>query len=287
MTEQLILAPDQRRQIILDLLRSTRERIMLSLFRCDDSRVLDEIVATAKRKVDVQVLVTPRARGWNRRLGSLVTLLKATGVDVKQYHGPWTKYHAKYIIVDGETAAVCTGNLTRKCFERTCDFVWLSQDPDLVSSLTKLFEFDMSTPDLAPPVLSRQLIVGPEQSRERMIGFVESARANLRIIDHRVTHPELLLRIAQRSHAGVHIQILGRGEVGESVSHGKLMIVDDELAILGSASLSRPGLDIRREVSVVIRDRARVAELTAFFDHLAASPVLVNTEVDEDEEEDN
>lgn len=277
--------PDQRRQIILDLLRSTRERIMLSLFRCDDSPVLDEIVATAKRKVDVQVLVTPRARGWNRRLGGLVTLLKATGVDVKQYHGPWTKYHAKYIIVDGRTAAVCTANLTRKCFERTCDFVWLSEDPDLVSSLTQLFEFDMNTPDLEPPVLSRQLIIGPEQSRERMSAFVGRARKDLRIIDHKVTHPDLLLSIGQRIQAGVRVRILGRDEVGGLVSHGKLMIVDDELAIIGSASLSRPGLDIRREVSVVIQDRARVAELTELFDRLAASTVLVPAVLDEDEDE--
>ena len=284
--EQLILAPEQRRQVILDLLRSTRRKIVLSLFRCDDSRVLDEIVSTARRKVDVRVLVTPRARGWNKRLGSLVTLLKDTGVDVQQYNGPWAKYHAKYMVSDDETALVCTMNLTRKCFDETCEFVLMSHDPELVSSLMLLFEFDMQTPSLPVPQWNDRLIVGPEQSRDRMLAYLQRAKRSIRIIDHRVTHPDLLLMIARKSQAGIRVQILGRGEVGGLVSHGKLIVVDDRLAIIGSASLSRQGLDIRREVSVAIEDKARIAELTDFFDKLAAAPVSENGDVDEEDEDD-
>src|SRR5215471_17874124 len=104
--DQLILTPGLRRQAILDLLQSARKNVAFSLFRCDDSCVLDEIVATARRGVDVKVLITPKARGWNKRLGGLVTLFKDTGVIVKQYDGPWPKYHAKYIVLDGETVVI-------------------------------------------------------------------------------------------------------------------------------------------------------------------------------------
>jgi cardiolipin synthase len=283
--EQLILAPEQRRPTILSLLRSARREIILSLFRCDDSRVLDEIVMTARRKIDVRVLVTPKARGWNKRLGSLVTLLKDTGVDVAQYSGPWTKYHAKYLVVDGETAAVASMNLTRKCLDETCDFVLITREAEIVSGLRTLFDFDLRSPEAALPEIGERLIVAPDESRRRMLDILDSAKHSIRVIDHRCSHPDVLLLIAKKIREGVHVRVLGRGEVGEMVSHGKLILIDSSLAIIGSASLSRPGLDVRREVSVIIRDRKTIEALSAYFETLAAAPVATNTEVIEDEDE--
>ena len=34
---------------------------------------------------------------------------------------PVVKYHAKYLVADDGPAVVASLNLTRKCFERTCD----------------------------------------------------------------------------------------------------------------------------------------------------------------------
>jgi phosphatidylserine/phosphatidylglycerophosphate/cardiolipin synthase-like enzyme len=254
----------------VDLLRSARRNVSFSLFRCDDSRVLDEIVATARRGVEVRVLVTPKARGWTKRLGGLMILLKDTGVSVKQYDGPWAKYHAKYIVLDGETVAVGSLNLTRRCFDNTCDFLLHTSNPNVVAGLTMLFDSDWHTPHLPPPALET-LIIGPDQSRSRMLGILERAKSRIRIIDHRVTHPEVLLLIARKTLEGVRVQILGRGETGDLWSHGKLFLIDDDLAVIGSASLSRPGLEIRREVGVIIDDRALVDELSAFFEGLVAS----------------
>ena len=242
---------------------------MFSLFRCDDSRVLDEIVTTVRRGVEVRVLVTPRARGWTKRLGGLTTLLKDTGVTIKQYDGPWAKYHAKYIVVDDESAMVGSLNLTRRCFENTCDFLVHSVVPEMASTLNALFDSDWHTPHEPAPASDR-LIVGPDQSRSRMLGILEQAKSRIRIIDHRVSHPEVLLLIARKMLEGVSVQILGRGETGGLWSHGKLFLIDDDLAVIGSASLSRPGLDIRREVSVLIADPARVHELSTFFDQLVS-----------------
>ena len=44
-----------------------------------------------------------------------------------------------------------------------------------------------------------------------------------------------------------------------------MILIDDDLAVIGSASLSNPGLDNRREVSVIIQDPVQVAELAEFF----------------------
>ncbi len=286
--DQLILTPSQRRQTVLDVLSSAKQTVILSLFRCDDSRVLDEIVFTAKRNVQVKVLITPRARGWNKRLGSLVTLLKHTGVDVKQYDGPWSKYHAKYIVADDTIALVGSMNLTRKCFEDTCDFLLISRNPGLVTGLAKLFESDWSHPFMSAPDSAGGLIVGPDQLRNCLLGLLGQARSRISIIDHRVSHPDILLVLARKMREGVNVRILGRGEVGDLVSHGKMVLVDEDTAVIGSASLSRPGLDVRREVSILLKQTELVGELASFFEQMivnrGSTPVL---EEPDDEDEDD
>src|SRR5262245_52255564 len=159
--EELVLAAPKRRQTILDLLSSTRRRVILSLFRCDDGEMLNGIISAAKRKVDVKVLMTPRARGWNKRLGDLVKILRGAGVDVCQYGGPWAKYHAKYIVSDDQVALVSSLNLTRKCFDDTFDFILISRRPELISGLTTLFYFDWHAPDVSLPEIPDLLTVSP------------------------------------------------------------------------------------------------------------------------------
>jgi phosphatidylserine/phosphatidylglycerophosphate/cardiolipin synthase-like enzyme len=288
--DQLILTPGMRRQALIDLLRSAKRRAMLSLFRCDDSRVLDEIIATSRRGIDVRVLITPRAKGWNKRLGSLVTLLHGTGVTVKQYEGPFSKYHAKYVVVDGEIGMIGSANLTRKCFDDTCDFIVTSRETSLVADLGDLFESDWNV--AARQQRSARLLVGPVQIRARMVDYLERAKSRIRIIDHRVSHPDDLLLLNRKMLEGVRVQVLGRGEVGTLASHGKLMLVDSDIAVIGSASLSRPGLDVRREVSVSIEEPALIHELSEFFERMAAENTAKANEPrdtqipDDDEDED-
>jgi phosphatidylserine/phosphatidylglycerophosphate/cardiolipin synthase-like enzyme len=92
--------------------------------------------------------------------------------------------------------------------------------------------------------------------------------------------------------AGIRVEILGRGEVGDFDSHGKMTLIDDRRAIFGSSSLSRPGLDVRREVGVVIENPAIVKELSDFFERTRAAnagrlgqsgPRPADTDEDDDE----
>ena len=55
--------------------------------------------------------------------------------------------------------------------------------------------------------------------------------------------------------------MLGRQSVGSYKAHGKLLIIDDARAVLGSMAMSALSLDFRREVSIVIEERVLVQEL--------------------------
>ena len=75
--DQVILAIQQRRDAVLQVISSARERLLISVFRCTDVAVLDAIGEALNRKVDVRFLMTPRARGWEKRLKALGTYLES------------------------------------------------------------------------------------------------------------------------------------------------------------------------------------------------------------------
>src|SRR5947208_13777715 len=95
--DQVILAIEQRREAVLDVIRSARRRLLISVFRCTDVPVMDAIADALQRKVDVRLLMTPRARGWEKRLKELGEYLESMGAKVRSYSDPVVKYHAKYI----------------------------------------------------------------------------------------------------------------------------------------------------------------------------------------------
>ena len=293
--DHLILAPAARRNAVLELMRSSQRFLTLSMFRCDDLAVIDEVAAAVKRNVLVRVLITQRARGWKQRLKELGALLESTGAIVHRYDGPLMKYHAKYVVADNGRALVSSLNFTRKCFESTCDFMVLSDDPDVVSGLKTLFETDYRTPVGPLPDITGRLIIGPEHSRRRLTEMLSAARGSVRIVDHRLTDPQILALLTEKERKNIPVQVIGNGLIGGLICHGRMILIDDRSAIIGSIHLSPPSLDSRREVAIVLEDPALVAELGAYFDSLAANDAnLMNLWAapppapvsEEDEEED-
>ena len=61
------------------------------------------------------------------------------------------------------------------------------------------------------------------------------------------------------------VEVLGSGEVGGMRSHGKMIVVDDRVAAIGSVSLAPLNLDFRREVAILIHEPRCVAQLSGFF----------------------
>ena len=142
----MILAIGQRRQAVLQVIRSARRRLLVSVFRCTDVTVLDAIGEALNRNVDVRFPMTPRARGWEKRLKALGSYLESMGAKVHPYADPVVKYHAKYLLADDGPALITSLNLTAKCFGATCDFILLTHDPGVVSGLRELFEVDWLAP---------------------------------------------------------------------------------------------------------------------------------------------
>ena len=268
--ERLVLNPAERKAALLGVIGAARRRLVLSLFRCDDFSVLDALAAALERGCEVEAILTKRAKGGKKRLKKLWGALEEMGAVVTRYGDPVVKYHAKYLVADNSTAVITTLNPTRKCFTRTWDALLITHDPSVVKGLLTLFRVDTAgkpLPQRRP--ISRRLIVGPERSRSEIRALINGARSSIRILDHKLSDPDVVSLLRDRRAEGITVTVLGKQPIRGFEPHGKMMIIDEARAVLGSTALSTLSLDFRREVSIVIHDQALVKQLNVSYQQLS------------------
>ena len=269
--DRIIVEPVERRPAVIAVIDSARERLDLSVFRCDEDAVFDALERAVRRGVRVRALVTGRAKGTKAQLKRLRKMLEAVGVDVRRYGDTIVRYHAKYIVADNGPAVVASLNFTRKCFQSTCDFILISGDEQLVAALRRVFDGDWENVPYRPAgARADRLIVGPEQARAGFVALVSRATRRIRLIDPKISDPAMLLLLKKREAEGIQLDIRGRSGLGSLVAHGKLLMIDDDVAAVGSISLSTLALEFRRELAVVTRDRSSLDTLNRFWDSLPA-----------------
>jgi phosphatidylserine/phosphatidylglycerophosphate/cardiolipin synthase-like enzyme len=137
--------------------------------------------------------------------------------------------------------------------------------------VSTLFALDAAAQRVLPRHrLGERLIVGPEASRPRMRELIAGARKSIRILDHKLSDPDLVSLLRERRHEGVEVTVIGRHLAGPLKPHGKLMLIDGTRAVLGSMALSALSLDFRREVSIMVQEREVVRALNDYFVTLSA-----------------
>jgi phosphatidylserine/phosphatidylglycerophosphate/cardiolipin synthase-like enzyme len=269
--DRVVTAVADRRSTILDVIRGARREICLSVFRCNDEEIFAELARASSRGVAVEVLTSFRAKGGRKRLETLREALVHAGATVYTYSDPVVKYHAKYLVVDDGPAVVASLNFTRKCFNRTWDALLVTYDQEVVTGLRQLMLADRERRPL-PDGLSPRLIIGPERARDQFTTLIRGAQSSIRLIDRKVSDPDLVALLNERRASGLAVEVVGSKRMGELKSHGKIMLIDNRLATIGSLALAALSLDFRREVAIVVEDPSAVADLAQLFQAAAADP---------------
>jgi phosphatidylserine/phosphatidylglycerophosphate/cardiolipin synthase-like enzyme len=269
-SDDVVTTPPDRRDVVLRTIREAREQLALSLFRCNDTLVFDELKKARERGVSVDVLVTSRSGGGKKRLRKLWRRLEATGVAIHAHTDQVVKYHAKYLVADEGPALVASLNFTRKCFAKTIDAIVVTHDPAVVTGLRELLTADRNGATI-PDQLSARLIVGPERARRQFTEIIQQAQSSIRMIDRKASDPALTELLRQRREAGVRVDIYDGKRLCGLRSHGKLMLVDESLAVVGGLSLNAMSLDFRREVALTVTEPSAVAKVASLFETVAAS----------------
>ena len=142
--------------------------------------------------------------------------------------------------------------------------------------MVKCFEADWHQKKFEPDPKS-PLIWCPDNGRERIAAFIDSAKKSLWLQNERYQDTVIIERLVQAANRGVKVHIMARPphklkkeklveavgglrimhDVGAKVHklkhlklHGKMLLADEERAVVGSINLAPGSFDSRRELAV-------------------------------------
>ena len=270
---RLLVQPDDGVRLLVKGIIDATRSIEIVIFRFDQKEIERALTNAVTRGVSVHALIAHTNRAGEENLRRLEMRLLAAGVTVARTAGDLERYHDKLMLVDRRELYLLAFNWTYTDIEHSRSFGFVTRSPALVQEAERLFQADASRHPYEPG--SGNLVVSPANARKLLSGFLKGAKKALVIYDPKVSDPEMIGILEERSRAGVDIKIIGRMPrriAGVSVAklaqmrlHARTMVRDGNLAFVGSQSLRAAELDARREVGVIFRDPRAVARLVQTF----------------------
>ena len=111
-----------------------------------------------------------------------------------------------------------------------------------------------------------------ERARRQLTALIAEARTSIRLIDAKLSDPDLVDMLKARRAAGLTVEIIGAKRLGDLKSHGKIMLIDDATVVVGSLALAALSLDFRREVAITVTEPTAVADAVELFRSVTSEP---------------
>jgi len=289
----LIVQPDDGVTPVRKFIQTARHSLLIKQFTFTEPSLIDAVIDRKNQGVATRVMLNAKRSGGDRANDATFETFQKAGVDIRWANPKFYVTHEKSIVVDGKVALIATFNLVEKYFTLTRDYGVLVFDPDQIKEITEGFEADWTHSDWAPSGATK-LLWSNHNSRVLMSEFIDRTEKTLDVQHPKFVDTTILDRLVAAAHRGVHVRILSGGRHGISDwdildtfsslrvldrfgvkvhkqkdlrLHGKLLISDHKLALVGSMNIDRSAFDLRRELGTFIEDPKIVARLGCVFDH--------------------
>jgi cardiolipin synthase A/B len=276
MSHTLIVLPDDTAQPILDALASAKKSLRIRMFLFTDPGLIDAVVGAKRRGVDVRVMLNPARRGGESENDETKSKLTGAGIEVMDSNPAFELTHQKSMVIDGEIGFVESFNWETRDLTVTRDYAVITTHKTEVAEMHECFEADWARTAFNPGENS-QLIWCPNNGRERIANFIDSAKKSLWLQNERYQDTVIIERLVRAVERGVRLHILARPphtlkkdklvegvgglrimhDVGAKIHtlkglklHAKMILADDQRAIVGSINLSPGSFDGRRELAI-------------------------------------
>lgn len=266
---------------------SAHHSLDMSMYELADTTLEHDLMVKATDGVVVHVLLDSAYYGKSDNAASFA-LLRSSHVQVE-----WAPanqiYHAKYVVIDGSTAYVGTGNLASKDYASTRDFWVEDTAPSDVHAIQSTFAADFARRGLTA-VSSGGLVWSPG-STSTLVHLIGSARRSLLVENEEMdsTTVERALdaaaargvdvKVVMTSSSssktaltglaidGVHVHVLDSAQV---YIHAKVICADCAGAagtvFIGSENFSTSSLSYNRELGVITSDPVAIRAVTSAVD---------------------
>ncbi|MGW3355701.1 phospholipase D-like domain-containing protein [Streptomyces bungoensis] len=259
---------------IYDFINSATTKLDMTMYELEDTTAVNDLIALKNKGVTVRVILDRQHKTAN---DSAYTSLTNAGIGVVWSSSAFVYTHQKTITVDGVKSLVMTGNLTAQYYTTSRDYGVFTDDTRDVASIEKVFSADYTATSVTPTD-GDHLLWSPNDSRNRLVSFINSATTTLDVEELEFSDSTVVNAIVARAQAGVKVRVVlenpssyssqvaaikaaGGTVVGYSdpngfYIHAKAMVADYGLATqeveAGSMNISSNSLSNNRELGIIL-----------------------------------
>lgn len=133
---------------------------------------------------------------------------------------------------------------------------------------------------------SSKLIISPDDAENKIISLIDSAKESVYIENYYFTNEKIAFSLINAKNRGVKVKVLMEKNEGvekvynilisngieakidenSRLIHAKVIVIDEEIIIVGSHNLTKAAMKNNREISVVLFDRDLAKELIKIFE---------------------
>jgi len=276
MSHSLVVLPDDSSKPLVDAINAAKRTLQIRMFLFTDPTMLQTVLAAKKRGVHVRVMLNPARRDGTSDNGETRVALEAAKIEVHDSNPEFALTHQKSMVIDEKTGFVESLNWEIRDLTETRDYAVTTEHGHEVKEMIACFDADWARQKFVPRGES-QLIWCPDNGRERIAEFIESAKHTLWLQNERYQDTVIIERLVRAARRGVKIHILARPphtlkkdkliegvgglrimhDVGAKVHtlkglklHAKMIVADHKRAVVGSINLAPGSFDARRELAI-------------------------------------
>jgi phosphatidylserine/phosphatidylglycerophosphate/cardiolipin synthase-like enzyme len=264
---------------------SAKHTIDLSMYELEDRAFEADLVARARAGVVVRVVLDTE---YGIRSDNAPAAAELINGGVRVTWAPSSQiFHAKYLIIDGSTLFVGTGNLTAQWYSSTRDFWVRDTNHADVAAAGATFAADWTHQNAALSAGSGDLVWSPG-SAGALVTLIGSAKRSLLVeneemdnygiesalesaarhgVDVKVVmtyDSSWHAALAELASAGVHVHVLASNQV---YIHAKVICADcsttSGTVFVGSENFSISSLDYNRELGIITKAASVVGPIRA------------------------
>jgi cardiolipin synthase len=281
----LITEPDNGVTPLINAMTHANQSIDLVMYGFTDQQFAAELIAAKQHGKSVRVLIQQHPYMTDNENQAIISLLQNAGVPLVYADQNYKLTHQKTLIIDNNKALVMTFNFTHSTFKKERNFALLITDPDELQEIESVFDADWR--HQAVTVHNANLIWSPDNSREKLLALVQQARDGIKLHAESITDYAMVGALASAARRGVKVEILTSNESKKAngkkfhyletagvliriskrlIIHAKVLLIDNNTAVIGSINMTKPSIDENRELAVISHDEKIYRQLEKTFD---------------------
>ena len=283
---KLFIQPDDGIEPLLQSIGAAKKSIRILIFRIDRSEIEKALMDAVERGVSVQALIAFTNRGGEKNLRRFEMRLLEKGITVTRTAADLVRYHGKMLIIDGKELYILAFNYSHLDVQLSRSFGVSTTERKVVKEAIKLFDCDVKR--VAYTAGCNDLVVSPVNARGQLVKFISGAKKQLLMYEMKISDREFLKLLNEKISQGVDVRVIGQTSLrGNSLStrklpirlHARAIIRDGKSAFLGSQSLRKVELEVRREIGIIFSDQHVVKRMISIFDKdwRSAAPAAAST----------